>query len=184
MIGEPIKPQPKPAPRAPKERGRLRAVSAKRQQRIDAGKERAGLKRSFMKRRPPAPVVGEAAGRMEFARADMCVGLVEFPDHVCVGDTTASHERNPQGGLPTGTGRKEDARKTCGMCWGLHLNEWTTNTGYFEGWTKAQRHEFMLRHYTALNVKWDALTPEQREWWAGHAEVMRRRRAEALRAAL
>jgi hypothetical protein len=172
---------PKPV-RREKEPKRLRQVSAKKAARIAAGEERAGLKRSFMKRRPPTPVVGEAAGRMEFARADVCVGLSAFPDHVCVGDMTASHERNPEGGMPTGTGRKEDARKTCGMCWALHLNEWTTNSGNFAGWTKAQRHEFMLANYTALNAKWDALPPAGREWWAGHAEVMRRRRAEALRA--
>lgn len=142
-----------------------------------------GLKRGGpIRSGPRAQLVGEDAGRMEFARHGVCVGRVAFEDHVCVGDLTASHERNPQGQLPTGTGRKEDPRQTCRMCWGLHLNEWTTNTGHFAGWSKEQRHEFMAVHTTALNAEWDALPDDQKEWWAQQEAINRKRRAEARRA--
>lgn len=120
---------------------------------------------------------------MEFARHGICVGRVEFPDHVCVGDLTASHERNPQGQLPTGTGRKEDPRQTCTMCSKLHLNEWEARSGHFDGWSRDQRHDFMTVHTTAKNVEWDALTEEAREWWTEQEAINRKRRAQAGRSA-
>lgn len=173
---------PKPV-RAEREPKGLRQVSAKRAARIAAGEDRAGLKRSRLKAKPPRRLEGEDAGRLEFARHGVCVGKVSFPDHVCVGDLTASHERNPIGELPTGTGRKEDPRKTVRMCWGLHLHEWEAYTGNFAGWSKQDRHDFMAIHYTALNVEWDALPPDQQEWWQQQATVNAKRRAEARRAA-
>lgn len=179
MNGEPIRPVPKPV-HAEKEPSRLRQVSAKRAARIAAGEP--AMKRSYMKKHPPRRLETEDAGRMEFARAGRCVLLV-FPGHVCRGANQASHERNPMGGLPTGMGRKEDARKTCTMCQHGHLDLWELHAGPFEGWTNEQRHEFMEASYEALNAEWDALPAEQREWWTERAAIMSKRRSEARRAA-
>lgn len=182
MTGEPIRPQVKPTKRV-KEPSRLRAIGRRKAARIAAGEERPGLRRTWIKRTPPPPVVGEEAGRMEFSRHAVCC-VRELPGHICRGDIQCSHERNPQGGLPTGGGRKEDARLTVGMCAQGHLVEWHGCVGPFEGWSKQQRHDFMLLHYTALNDQWDALTPEAREWWVQLEAVNRKKRSEALRAAL
>lgn len=181
MNGEPIRPCPKPV-RAVKEPKRLQQVSAKRAARIAAGEEHAGMKRSFMVPKAPRRTESEDAGRMQFVREQMCVGLVCFPGHICVGETQASHERNPIGELPTGTGRKEDARKTCPMCRGLHINEWEAHAGIFAGWSRARRHAWMEDRYTETNAAWDALSTEQREWWQQRAVLAKAERAEALRA--
>lgn len=132
---------------------------------------------------PRAPLAGEDAGRLEFSRHGVCVGLISFADHVCVGDLQASHERNPQGQLPTGAGRKEDPRQTCTMCAGLHLNEWEARAGHFAGWSNDERHNFMAVHTGAKNAEWDALPDDQHEWWAQQEAINRKRRAEALRSA-
>lgn len=182
MNGEPIRPCPKPV-RAAKEPKRLRAVGLKKAARIAAGEERAGMKRGYMKKKPPRRLATEDAGRMEFARHGTCVGSIWFPGHICRGDLTASHERNPPGELPTGTGRKEDPRKTCRMCRGLHLDEWEARAGVFEGWTNEQRHDFMTARYTEVNIEWDALADEQREWWTEQEAINRKKRSEARRAA-
>jgi len=47
--------------------------------------------------------------------------------------------------------------------------------------TNEQRHAWMLERVNEKNLEWDGLSDEQRDWWQGQAEIMRRRRAEALR---
>lgn len=163
MTGEPIRPQVKPV-RAAKEPQRLRQVSAKRAARIAAGEQ--PIARSWMKKGPPRRKSHHDydAGREEFARAQDCIGRSAFPGHICVGVNEASHERNPQGQLPTGTGRKEPSRLTVSKCSELHRH-WTNATGPFAGWSNDDRHAFMAPHIDATNALWDALTEEQREWW-------------------
>lgn len=177
-LGEPAFPKPK---REPKKRRQLRQVSAKRAARIAAGEP--AMKRSRIKPKPPRRLASEDAGRMEFARAGVCVGKLYFPGHVCRGDVQASHERNPMGGLPTGMGRKENARGTCSMCAWLHLECWEKHAGPFAGWPNEVRHAFMEAACAALNAEWDALSPEQREWWQERAAIAKKQRAEAMRGA-
>lgn len=181
MNGEPLRPVPKPVKRE-KEPRRLQQVSDKRAARIAAGEERPGMKRSFIRPQPPRRLETEDAGRMQFAREQMCVGLVCFPGHVCRGETQASHERNPMGELPTGTGRKEDARKTCPMCAGLHLDEWERKRGPFKGWSKEQRHVWKAERDAETNAAWDALTEDAREWWQDRAALVKTLQHEARRA--
>ena len=173
---------PKPLPRVREPKG-LNQISAKRAARIAAGEERAGMKRSRLKVKPPRRLDGPGSdpGRLEYARAQMCVGLVCFPGHVCIGDVEASHERNPMGGLPTGMGRKEDDRLTTSKCGELH-RQWTRAEGPFEGWSNERRHEWMAERIAETNAGWDELGPDQQDWWRGHAVVMAKRRAEARRA--
>lgn len=179
MNGEPIRPCPKPV-RVEREPKRLQQVSAKRAAKIAAGEARPGMKRSFVRPKPPRRLETEDAGRMQFARESFCV-VRELPGHICVGRMQASHERNPQGGLPTGGGRKEDARLTVGMCTRGHIAEWEEHAGAFAGWSKQDRHDFMLLHCTALNEKWDALSDEAREWWQERAAIVKAQWREALR---
>jgi len=179
VTGEPLHPCPKPTARV-KEPKRLKQIGEKKAAAIAAGAAHTGMKRSFIRPKPPRRLETEDAGRMQFARESMCV-VRELPGHICVGRMQASHERNPQGGPPTGGGRKEDARLTVGMCTHGHIAEWEEHAGAFAGWSKQQRHDFMLLHYTALNEKWDALEPSQREWWQEHAAVVKAQWREAMR---
>lgn len=183
MNGEPIRPVPKPTLRI-KEPKRLQAIGKKKAARIAAGEERPGMKRSRIKPKPPRRLDGPGSdpGRLEYARAQLCVGAACFPDHICIGDVQASHERNPMGGLPTGMGRKEPDYLTTSKCAELH-RQWTDHAGVFRGWSNERRHVWMAERITETQAGWEALNDSQREWWQGQAEVMRRRRAEALRAA-
>jgi len=180
VTGEPLHPCPKPTARV-KEPKRLKQIGEKKAAAIAAGAAHTGMKRSFIRPKPPRRLETEDAGRMQFARESMCV-VRELPGHICVGRMQASHERNPQGGLPTGGGRKEDARLTVGMCERGHLAEWERHAGAFAGWSKQQRHDFMLVHYTALNEKWDALSDDARDWWQERAAIVKAAWREALRA--
>jgi hypothetical protein len=119
------------------------------------------------------------AGREEFARAQECVGI-DLVGHECSGVMEASHERNPEGQLPTGTGRKEPSRLTVGKCSGLH-REWTDATGPFDGWPNVIRHSWMAVEILALNDKWDRLTDDARATWQLVAIARRAERAAALR---
>lgn len=141
-----------------------------------------GLKRGGpIRSGAPRRLAGEDAGRLEFARHGVCVCRM-LDGHVCRGDIQASHERNPIGELPTGTGRKEDPRLTCSMCAHGHLDEWEPRAGVFEGWSREQRHDFMAARCAELNGEWDALPDDQKEWWAQQAAVNAKKRAEARRA--
>lgn len=118
---------------------------------------------------------GSDPGRLEFVRSLPCLGAA-MPSHICRGDVQASHDRHH-----TGLARKEPDRKTVPMCAGLHLDEWERRRGLFEGWDTERRHYWMRDRIAEVNLMWDALSDEGREWWQAQAEVARRRRAEALR---
>lgn len=181
MNGEPIRPCPK-LMKVEREPRRLQHMSAKRAARIAAGEERHGMKRSFMVPKAPRRLSHPDydAGREEYARRQMCVGLAAFPAHVCVGVNEASHERNPQGGMPTGTGRKEPSRLTVPKCSQLH-RDWTRTEGPFEGWPNDARHEWMLARTDETNVGWDALPTEQKDWYRGQAGIRKAQYREAMR---
>ena len=119
---------------------------------------------------------GADPGRLEFCRSLACSGVVAFPGHICRGDVQASHLRRH-----TGMARKENDRKTWPLCAGLHLDEWERHRGVFAGWSNERRYLWALDRINETNLLWDGLAAEQREWWQGQAEIMRRRRAEALR---
>jgi hypothetical protein len=67
------------------------------------------------------------------------------------------------------------------MCRGLHLNEWETRAGAFEGWSKDERHAWKAKRDAETNAAWDALSDEQREWWQERAALAKAQYREAMR---
>lgn len=148
---------PKPAPRV-KEPKRLRQVSAKRQTRIDAGEERAGLARSPMRRRPTVDETQDQ-GKLAFVRAQACVGLAWFPGHKCWGRNTVSHLRDH-----TGASLRESSDFTHCKCSSLH-GDWEARRGPFKGWSNERRVDWHRDRDAEMHALWLALPEERRVWW-------------------
>lgn len=158
MTGDPIYAQPKPKRRTPKARGRLPAVSARRQRAIDAGEATRGLARSAMRRHPTEDETQDE-GKLAFVRDQPCIGLSHIPGHKCWGRNTVSHLRDHTGG-----GRRESSDWTHCKCQGLH-DAWERRLAPFKDWGNEQRVDFHRTHDEEMHALWLALPEERRTWW-------------------
>ena len=108
---------------------------------------------SKMRRKPTKPRKGADPAYVTWLHGQECIALKLGGFHAgCTGRIEQSHARDI-----TGMGRKEPDRNSVPMCTGLH-RAWEQHSGYFTGWSKAERREFMATLVMAYNANFDAET--------------------------
>jgi len=113
------------------------------------------LRRSRMKRKPTRPRRGADPAYVAWLHEQSCVGeeFKSYPVHHCGGRIEQSHDRNM-----TGLGRKEPDRRSIPMCSDLHA-QWEARSGWFAGWDKEKRVEYMGERIARYNTQYDAEHP-------------------------
>jgi hypothetical protein len=164
---------PKPI-RREREPQRLKQVSAKRAQRIAAGKERPGISRSRpgVHRKPGGTAHSRRPrefGRMKFARDTMACAVVlhnvpvPIPPGPCIGPLQYMHLGARKGY------RAPDSEGAPGCA---HHHQMIDNPdGFYLAMTEEERADFRARAIAEQKACWDSLTPEQREWWDEQAAI-------------
>lgn len=85
-----------------------------------------------------------------------CAGralFLSYPVHRCAGPIEQAHARNLDG--MTGFGRKEADRNSIPLCRALH-REFDEHRGWFFGWSKERRREWMVERIVEANGRYDA----------------------------
>ena len=116
----------------------------------------SGLKRSYiqrktwMKRRRPRRLdtAQSNPARLDWVHYEVCIGVGRIPGHVCRGRIEACHE-----GRKPGLAMKCPDDETVPMDTQLH-RDWTNHRGFFAGWTKAQRREWMDERIAEVQSNW------------------------------
>ena len=86
-----------------------------------------------------------------------CVGLEAFPGvcgHFCGPPPYPVKVQQSHARDMTGVGRKEPEKRSVAMCPRLH-QRWEEHNGWFNGWTKKQRRDWMNARIAEANAKFD-----------------------------
>lgn len=189
MNGEPIRPVPKPEPRAPKKPSRLRQISPARAARIAAGEEQPGMKRGGPMRRKGDTAYSNRerlTGKMLFvARVLPCAARAVEGAGPCIGDRQCAH----LGDRKTNGGFRKCPDDECGCLCAEHHRlvdnptGWSGREGFYLLMSPPERTAFRIAAMAAADEAWNELTDEQRDFWEDRAALEFARRGEARRAA-
>jgi hypothetical protein len=136
MNGEPIRPDPKPAPRERKPRRWMRKRSPRR------------LRRQSR----------EEKQYLAWLHAQWCVGVEAIPGHQCTGPIQASHFRDV-----TGLGRKEPDTTCIPLCRALH-ESYDQALGFFAGIPKDERKLWHQTQQIKIKVRYECERLQRKDW--------------------